>query len=151
MKYFLPYRAAIEGEYRFFTDTWDITSHTAKIGYTQPVGPFVLSAHYRWHDQTGAHFFQDLFPRSEATNFRGRDKELSPLTSHTIGFTASYEFISGAEGWRFLKKGSVNFSYDFLSVDYHEFRDISTGAPLGEEPLYMLEADIIQIFFSFWY
>ena len=42
-------------------------------------------------------------------------------------------------------------SYDFLSVDYDEFSDISAGQPLGQEPLYMLEADIIQIYFSFWY
>ena len=151
MKYFLPYRAAIETEYRYFTDTWDIESHTAKLGYTHPIGPFVLSAHYRWHDQTGAHFYSDLFPRSQATNFRGRDKELSPLTSQTFGISGSYEFISGAEGWKFFKKGSVNISYDFLLVDYDEFSDISAGAPLGEEPLYQLEADIIQIYFSFWY
>jgi hypothetical protein len=151
MKYYLPYRAALEGEYRYFTDTWDIDSHTAKLAYTHPIGPFVFSAHYRWHDQTGAHFYSDLFPRSQATNFRGRDKELSPLTSQTFGITGSYEFIASPEGWRFLKKGSVNISYDFLSVDYEDFSDISAGANLGEEPLYQLEADIIQIFFSFWY
>ncbi len=42
-------------------------------------------------------------------------------------------------------------SYSFLSVDYHDFRDVSTSALLGEEPLYLLESDVIQIFFSFWY
>ena len=30
-RYFLPYRAAIEGEYRFFVDTWDIEGHTASL------------------------------------------------------------------------------------------------------------------------
>jgi hypothetical protein len=151
MKYFLPWRAALEGEYRYFTDTWDIDSHTAKLKYSHPIGPFVIHAKYRYHDQTGAHFYADLFPRSQATNFRGRDKELSALTSQTIGIAASYEFLSDPDNWGFLKRGSVNFSYDFLSVDYHEFSDISSGQPLGMEPLYQLEADIIQIFFSFWY
>jgi hypothetical protein len=151
MKYFLPWRAALEGEYRYFTDTWDIESHTAKLGYTHPIGPFVVHLKYRYHDQTGAHFYSDLFPRSQATNFRGRDKELSPLTSQTMGFSASYEFLSDPDNWGFLKRGSVHFSYDFLSVDYHEFSDISSGQPLGMEPLYQLEADIIQIYFSFWY
>ncbi len=150
-KYYLPYRAALTGEYRFFTDTWDIESHTAKLEYTHPVGPFVLQASYRWHDQTGAHFFSDLFARSEATNFRGRDKELSPLTSQTIGVSGSYEFLSEPNGWGFIKRGSVNLSYDFLRVEYHEFSDISAGQPLGMEPLYELEADIIQLYFSFWY
>jgi hypothetical protein len=151
MKYFLPYRAALEAEYRYFTDTWDIEGHTAKLGYVQPFGPFTFHAKYRYHDQTGAHFYADLFPRAQATNFRGRDKELSALTSHTIGISGSWEFIDQPEGWKFLKRGSLNVSYDFLSVDYHEFSDISAGAPLGQEPLYMLEADIIQIYFSFWY
>ena len=150
-KYFLPYRAAIEGEYRFFTDTWDIESHTAAISYVHPLGPWTFTAKYRYHDQTGASFFQDLFSRSEATNFRGRDKELSPLTSNTFKLAASYEFIGGAEARGFIKRGTVNASIDVLDVQYHEFRDVSTGALLGEEPLYSLGADVVQVFFSIWY
>ena len=150
-KYYMPWRAALEGEYRFYTDTWDIEGHTASLTYTHPWGDFVFSGKYRYHDQTGAHFYSDLFPYSEATNFRGRDKELSPLTSHTFRIGASYEFITDTEGWRFIKKGTANVSYSFLSVDYHDFSDVSVGAPLGSEPLYALEADVIQVFFSFWY
>jgi hypothetical protein len=150
-KYYLPYRAALEGEYRFFTDTWDIESNTASLSYTHPWDDFVFTGKYRYHDQTGAHFYRDLFSRSEATNFRGRDKELSPLTSHTFKIGASYEFINDTQGWRFIKKGTANVSYSFLSIDYHDFRNVSTSASLGNEPLYMLEADVIQVFFSFWY
>lgn len=150
-KYFLPYRAALEGEYRFFTDTWDIDAHTVSIAYTHPMGPYTFMAKYRWHDQTGAHFYSDLFPRAQATNFRGRDKELSPLTSSTLKLAASYEFFNDPDGWGFIKRGTANFSYSLLQVDYHEFSDISRGALLGEEPLYELESDIIQVFFSFWY
>jgi len=150
-KYYLPYRAALEAEYRYFTDSWDIKSNTASIGYTHPLGRWTFNAKYRYHDQTGAHFYRDLFSRSEATNFRGRDKELSPLTSHTFKVGASYEFIGDPNGWKFIKKGTANLSYSMLSVDYHEFSDISAGALLGEEPLYQLDADIFQLFFSFWY
>ena len=150
-KYYMPWRAALEGEYRFFTDTWDIEAHTASITYTHPWREFVFSGKYRYHDQTGAHFYRDLFPREQATNFRGRDKELSPLTSHTFKIGASYEFIDDTDGWGFIKRGTANVSYAFLSVDYHDFSDLSAGALLGEEPLYSLESDIIQVFFSFWY
>ena len=150
-KYYLPHRAALESEYRFFTDTWDIDSHTASIAYIHPMGPMTFTAKYRYHDQSGAHFYRDLFSRSEATNFRGRDKELSALTSHTFKISASYEFLNDADGWGFLKKGSATVSFDRLTVDYQEFSDLSAGAPLGEEPLYALDANVIQIFFSFWY
>ncbi|MGI9220959.1 MAG: DUF3570 domain-containing protein, partial [Woeseiaceae bacterium] len=151
MKYYLPWRAAVEGEYRFFTDTWDIDSNTASLSYTQPIGPWTFTGKYRWHDQTGASFFSDLFPRSEATNFRGRDKELSPLTSHTVRFKAAYEFIGGAEGWKFIDKASINASVDFMHFDYHEFKDLSTGAPFPDEPLYEMDAVVFQLYVSFWY
>ena len=36
-RYFLPYRAAIQGEYRFYTDTWEILGHTAEVSYTHPL------------------------------------------------------------------------------------------------------------------
>jgi len=148
-RYYLPYRAAIQGEYRFFADTWDIRSHTAAVTYVHPIGDWTFEAKYRWHDQTGAHFFRDLFLRPQQTNFRGRDKELSPLTSQTFRLAASYEFLS--DGWNFIDRGSVNFSVDFLQVDYREFRDISGNSVVGTEPLYALDAAIYQLFFSFWY
>jgi hypothetical protein len=148
-RYFLPWRAAIQGEYRFFTDTWDVTSHTAALSYTHPWRDFTFAMKYRWHDQTGAHFFNDLFSRSEATNFRGRDKELSPLTSQTLKMSATYSFMD--DGWSFLDKGSVTASVDLLSVDYDEFRDLRSSEPVGTEPLYQLDAYVFQLFFSFWY
>jgi hypothetical protein len=148
-RYYLPFRAALQAEYRYFTDTWDIEGHTAALSYVHPMGPWTYTVKYRWHDQTGAHFFRDLFSRAEQTNFRGRDKELSPLTSHTLKLAASYEFLR--DGWKFIDKGSINFSIDRLAVDYHEFRDLTSGAPVGEEPFYSLDADIYQLYFSFWY
>ena len=151
VKYYLAYRAAIEGEYRFFTDTWDISSHTASVTYTQPFGKWTFTGKYRYHDQTGAHFYSDLFPRSEATNFRGRDKELSPLTSHTFRVAASYQFIDESNAWGFVKKGTISASLNVLSIDYSEFTDLREPAPIGEEPLYHLDADVVQLFFSLWY
>lgn len=148
-RYFLPYRAAVQGEYRFFTDTWKIESNTLALEYMHPLGPWTLSAKYRWYDQTGASFYSDLFPRSEATNFRARDKELSPLTSTLLSVEASYEFLS--QGWEFIDKGTVTASFSRLHVDYDNFSDLTAGATVGSEPLYKLDADVIQIFFSFWY
>ena len=150
-RYFLPYRAAVEGEYRFFTDTWDIIGHTVSLTYVHPWGPFTFEGKVRWHDQSGASFFRDIFPRSEATNFRGRDKELSPLTSYTFRGKVTYDFIDTNKGWGMFKRGTVNFALDHLIVEYDEFRDASLGLPLDQEPLYELTANVWQIFVSFWY
>ncbi|RZV32009.1 MAG: DUF3570 domain-containing protein [Chromatiales bacterium] len=153
MRYFLPYRAALEGEYRFFTDTWDIEGHTASLSYIHPWKDFTFMGKLRYHDQTGAHFYRDVFSRSQATNFRGRDKELSPLTSYTFKLQAAYEFLSddGNDTWGFIKRAKVTASLNMLSVDYHDFSDLSVGEVLGSEPLYQLDANVIQVFFSFFY
>jgi len=151
-RYFLPYRAAIEGEYRFFTDTWDIEGHTASLSYIHPWGDWTFTGKVRYHDQTGAHFYRDLFSRSEATNFRGRDKELSPLQSYTFKLQAAYEFLSDdGNDWGFLKKGKVTASINMLHVDYDEFSDLTALQPIGSEPLYQLDANVFQVFFSFFY
>jgi len=152
LRYFLPYRAAVEGEYRFFTDTWDIDGHTASLSYIHPWEDFTFTGKFRYHDQTGAHFYSDLFPHSQATNFRGRDKELSELTSYTFTLQAAYEFLSDdGNDWGFIKRAKVTASLNMLSVDYHEFSDLTTQETLSNEPLYQLDADIFQLFFSFFY
>ena len=152
-RYFLPYRAALEAEYRFFSDTWDIESDTVAVSYIHPWGDWTFTGKYRWYDQTGAHFYRDLFARSEETNFRGRDKELSPLTSNTVTLQAAYEFINddGFEVLGFIKRAKVTASLSMLSADYHDFSDLRAQAPIGEEPLYSLDADIFQLYFSFFY
>lgn len=150
-RYFLPYRAAIEGEYRFFTDTWDIQSHTASLTYIHPMGPWTFTGKIRWHDQNSAAFYRDLFPRSQATNFRGRDKELSEMSSYTFKAKVSYKFIDENRGYGFLKKGTINASLDYMMLDYHDFSDLRPGAPIGEEPLLSFNAAVIQLFVSFWY
>jgi uncharacterized protein DUF3570 len=150
-RYFLPYRAAIEAEYRFFTDTWDIQGNTVSLTYIHPWGPFTFTVKGRYHNQTAAHFYRDLFPGSQATNFRGRDKEISPLTSYTLKLKASYSFIDENKGWSFFKKGTINASIDMLSIDYDDFSDLRAQAPIGSEPLYELEANVFQIFVSLWY
>ncbi len=148
-RYYLPYRAAIQGEYRFFTDTWGILSHTGAISYTHPWGPWTFTGKYRHYTQDQADFYSDLFPRSEATNFRGRDKELSKFVSQNFRLQASYAFLQ--DGWGFVDRGTVNLIYDQLLIDYDNFRDLTTGALVGEEPAYKLDAGVYQIFVSFWF
>ncbi len=147
-RYYLPYRAAIQGEYRFFTDTWGIISHTGAISYTHPWGPFTFSGKLRLYTQDQADFYQDLFSRSAATNFRARDKELSEFASTSMRLQASYELF---EDWSFIEKGSVTVIYDQLLINYDNFRDLTSGALVGQEPLYKLESGIYQLFFSFWF
>jgi hypothetical protein len=149
-RYFLPYRAAVHGEYRFFTDTWGIDANTVQLGYTHPWGKqWIFELTYRWYDQSAADFYADLFPRRDAQNFLARDKELSTFTSHMVGVGATYE-LPPLE-WAFIKRSSVSFFYDRFRFDYDDFRDITAGGAAGTEPLYGFDADVFRLFVSGWF
>lgn len=149
-RYHLPYRAAVHGQYRFFTDTWGIVAHTGEVGYTHPVASkWIFDVKYRYYTQEAADFYSDLFPRANAQNFLARDKELSTFVSHTVGVGASYEFPGG---WpRFVTKGTLNARWDHIWFDYEDFRDTRVAAPLGTEPLYSFRANVFQLFVSIWF
>lgn len=149
-RYFLPYRAALSGEYRWFTDTWGIDANTVRLGYTHPVGSrWVLEGGYRWYDQSAADFYSDLFPRKDYQNFLARDKELSTFTSHMLSFGATYELPSFR--WAFLQRSTVNLFYDRIRYEYDDFRDVRAGGTPGTEPLYQFDANVFRLFVSGWF
>jgi hypothetical protein len=151
-RYFLPYRAAIHGGYRFFTDTWGIGANTFEVGYVHPLKstPWTFEASFRYYDQSHADFYSDLFPSIDYQNFMGRDKELSTFTSKSLHVGATYEFAKS--GWRFVKRGTVNLYYDRMQFDYDDFRDARNRSLVaGTEPLYSFGANVIQCFVSVWF
>jgi len=154
LMYYLPWRASVEGHYRFYTDTWGINAHNGGIEYTQPMwGRWVLSGSWRYYTQNSADFYSDLFPRADYQNFMVRDKENASYSSHTLGLGASYDFPVTWLPW--LKRGSVNLQYNYMMTDYDDFRDLTDYPPgvaePGTEPLYSLDANILQFFVSFWF
>jgi hypothetical protein len=151
LKYSLPWwRAAVDGQYRFFSDTWGVRAHTAQLGYTQPAfGRWVFDARYRFYTQDAADFYSDLFPRRNTLNFQARDKELSTYTAHTIGVGASWEFRIARLSW--LERASVNLRYDYMMMQYDDFRDVLAGGAPGAEPLYEMDAQVAQLYFSAWF
>lgn len=150
LRYYLPYRAALHAEYRTYTDTWDIRADTFELGYTHPIeGGWIVEAKVRRYSQTAASFYRDLFPRSRFQNFMARDKELSTFDSTTFRLGASYDVLRG--GWRFVERGTVNIAYDRILFDYADFRDVTRGGAPGEEPFYSFDADVVQLYLSFWF
>ncbi|MEM9171295.1 MAG: DUF3570 domain-containing protein [Pseudomonadota bacterium] len=150
-RYYLPYRAALNAEYRYFNDTWGIVANSWEIGYTHPWRDrWTFSTRYRNYTQGQADFYSDLFPRIDAQNFLARDKELSEFTSQAVRLGVAYDF--GREGMGPLDRGRVTFFWDRMLIDYENFLDLRvTGVVPGQEPVFQLEADVVQLFVSFWY
>jgi hypothetical protein len=154
LKYYLPYRAALDGFYRFYTDTWGITAHTLQLGYTQPWKHWIFDASLRYYKQNAANFYNDLFPRADAQNFEARDRELAAFSSYTVGVGASYEFQIPRVPW--IQKSTLNLHYDRLMIDYSDFHVLNNNTVIpaaGEDelPLYRLDANIIQLFYSLYF
>ncbi len=152
VKYFLPYRAALSGEYRYYDDTWGVKASNLEIGYTHPLErDWTFEVHYRYYTQDSADFYSDLFTRADEQNYMARDKELSTFKDHTVGVGVSYEFKP--EKWQFVDRGSFNLELDYIKFEYDDFRDLTVDGTFtpGEEPLYGFSANVIKAYVSIWY
>ena len=149
-RYYLPYRAAVHGEYRWYGDTWGVDANTIAVGYTQPWGTrWIFELGYRWYDQSAADFYSDLFPRENAQNFLGRDKELSTFSDQMFSFGATCELPP--LGWHRIRRSTINVYIDHVRYEYDDFRDVTAGGAPGTEPLYGFEANVVRVFFSGWF
>jgi len=150
LKYYLPWHAALDGNYRLYHDTWGILAHTVGAGYTQPVSTdWTLRGSVRYYRQNAATFYSDLFPFEDSQNFMSRDRELAQFHDLTLGVGASWLFHPGWPRW--IEKGTLNLSYNRLHIAYDDFHNWLVGGPPGGVPLYAYAASVPQFFISFWY
>jgi len=152
LKYYLPWHAALTAQYRFFRDTWDIVANTVELGYTAPVYKnWLFDGSVRYYQQTHASFYSDLFPRADYQNFMARDRELAAFHSYDVGAGAAYQFHVPGAPW--ISKSTFNVRYDHLLIKYSDFRDALLAAQYGagNEPLYTLNANIMEFYLSAWF
>ena len=152
LKYYLPWRAALTGKYRYFFDTWDIHAQTAEIDYTHPFlnEALVADLTYRYYTQNHASFYSDLFQFANQQNYMGRDKELAAQNNNSVGAAVSYDFLQ-SKHW-VLKKASGSLHYDYIMYKFKDFRDATQRQlPAGTEPLFHYNASVVQAFFSIWF
>jgi len=152
LKYYLPWRATLTGSYRFYHDTFGIVGSTAEADYTMPMWKgWIFDGSLRYYTQTHASFYSDLFPYANYSNFMARDRELAAFNSWTAGIGASYEFPIPRLPW--IHKSTANIRYDRMMINYKDFRDALLAAQYGagSEPLYKLDANVLEVFLSLWY
>lgn len=152
--YYLPYRAALRGEYRNYSDNWGVQGENFELRYIHPVGQnWVFEAKARLYDQTQADFYQDIFQFAGEKTLRARDKELSTYTTTSLGIGISYQIRSSYLS--VFDKSTINLFWDFMQFDYDNFRDaresLNGDVPAGQESMYNFDANVIRFFISFWY
>ncbi|MGB1262024.1 MAG: DUF3570 domain-containing protein [Cognaticolwellia sp.] len=148
--YYLPYRAALFGHYRYFTDSWDINAQDFELGYRQPFGETIeLELKARYYQQSAANFYSDLFPYRDAQNFLARDKELSDFDDVTLGMGLTYKIPSdySPKDWQ----SEVSLQWDHIRFNYNNFRNPNAEGGVGAEPFYAFSANVIRAFVSVYF
>jgi hypothetical protein len=153
-KYFLPYRAAVTGSFRYFRDTWSIVGKTFEVDYTHPIkNIWILEGRIRYYTQNHADFYSDLFDYAGEYRFEARDQDLAAQENYTIGAKATYAFLPN--GWKIFKRATVTFDASRITFHYLDFRNIKYyGLPQyqpGSEPLYQFNATVYQIYMSIFF
>ena len=132
-------KTSLRGRYRYFTDTWDIRSHTFEAGSSHYITPrWVADINLRYYTQDGASFYSDDF--DQEYQYMARDKELSSFDSWSIGGRLTWDLRDRLPAA--LRRSSFTFSYDYMKFEYDDFTDVRNG------DLYEFHSNVFQIYFS---
>jgi hypothetical protein len=97
-QYITPLHASVEGAYRFFHDSYDISAHTASLTWFQKLGRHVLVAPtFRYYRQSAASFYVTELPDYpnnptsliDVPQYYSADYRLSELESFAYGVSIS--------------------------------------------------------------
>lgn len=84
--YFVGDQFIIKTYYRFYTDNWGLTSHTADIEVPIKVNPFFsFSPFYRYYTQTAARYFAPFQSHTTADQYYNSNYDLSEFNSNFYG------------------------------------------------------------------
>jgi hypothetical protein len=113
----LPYRSFLEGDYRFYADTWDLHSNSVSLGLSHYLSRTLLgNVSYRFYQQTGAFFWAPEYfgdPQYFTADFR-----LQPFHSGLFAGRLAY---TPPGGLLWLPAGSA------LTGEYQFYRSNTTG------------------------
>lgn len=95
IQYFSTWDSALHLDYRFFTDSWDIVSHTFEAVYHQPLAKgWMLIPRLRYYSQNSAGFYQDFYPAPSADGVYSSDFRLAGFGTLSGGVKLSREWQS---------------------------------------------------------
>lgn len=125
--YFLGDKVIIRTYYRFYTDDWGLTAHTASIEMPVKVTPFLsISPFYRFYTQTATKYFSAYETHTAAEQYYTSNYDLSKFTSnfYGVGFRiAPPKGVFGMEHFSMLElryghyERSNNLNSDIVSLN----------------------------------
>ena len=98
--------------YRFYTDDWGITSHTADIEVPVKITPFLsVSPFYRFYTQSAANYFAPYGQHDPSENYFTSDYDLSKFNSHYAGVNFRIVPANGVFGISHLNSLELRYGH----------------------------------------
>lgn len=117
IKFRVGANASLEGGYRYYWDTWEVTSHTMHTLFQKYMagGKMTLSLGFRYYLQSRAFFFKEAYSQPEA--LMAVDSKLDS------GNSQEYQFKLRFNGDMVPLFGSEKMDVNFKLNYYHRFTD----------------------------
>ncbi|MEN1785757.1 MAG: DUF3570 domain-containing protein [Bacteroidota bacterium] len=116
LNYYLNDIAVLRSYYRWYTDDWGITAHTANVELPLKLGDrFTLYPQYRWYTQTATDYFYEKEEAISSLNFYTSDFDLSGYTAHQYGLGIRYRNL-------FSQKRFLIFGLKAVDLRYAHYR-----------------------------
>ncbi len=114
--YYLNETVSFRTYYRFYTDNWDVQSHTASIEIPFKISSkFTLFPMYRYYTQTKSKYFAPYETHLSTEKFFTSDFDLSDFDAHQYGVGFTYtDIFTSSKIWKF---GLKNIDFRFNHYD----------------------------------
>ena len=113
VNYYINETFKLRTYYRYYSDDWGITSHTASVELPIKINEkFTVFPMYRYYTQTESKYFAPYEQHLSTEQYYTSDYDLSSFNSNQYGFGVSYtDIFTKARIWKFGLK-NIDFRYN---------------------------------------
>ncbi|MEL1243097.1 DUF3570 domain-containing protein [Flavobacterium sp. DGU11] len=110
--YFLGDNIIIRAYYRYYSDDWKLTSHTADLEVPVKISPFFsISPFYRYYTQTAAKYFDAYKKHDSQDEFYTSNYDLSKFDSSFYGAGFRFNPVNGVFGIKHFNMLEIRYGH----------------------------------------
>ncbi len=110
--YFLGDNIILKAYYRFYTDNWGLTAHTANIEMPVKITPFFsVSPFYRFYTQTAIKYFGKYQTQSATNVYHSSNYDLSAFNSNFLGAGFKFNPLKGVFGLKHFNSLEIRYGH----------------------------------------
>lgn len=113
LNYYINERFIVRTYYRFYSDNWDIQSHTASIELpVKLTDKFTVFPTYRYYTQTASKYYAPYETHLSTEQFYTSDADLATFDAYQYGFGLNYtDIFTAGKIWKFGLK-NIDFRFN---------------------------------------